>query len=288
MSQKVIEIKNLSFSYPDEREKAVKNVNLAVESGEWVAIMGASGSGKSTLCLTLNGIIPHSIRGELSGKVIIAGMDSRNHSIPELASKVGMVFQDPEAQLFSESVEHEVAFGPENLGLSRTEIEKRVNEALRFVGLLPMRDQPPFNLSYGQKQKLAIASALAMQPEVLVLDEPTSNLDGATSKNLYALIEQLHKDGLTVILVDHKSDEVALYADRIMVMLDGRVIGNGSPKEILSDEALTSRAHIKQPTVTRAWLRLASDGLFEHSDVPITLDRSYVKFREMFENGIDR
>ncbi|MBU7023801.1 MAG: ATP-binding cassette domain-containing protein [Theionarchaea archaeon] len=229
----MISVEDLSFQYSTGKSRVLRHINLVVPQGAYVALVGPSGSGKSTLCFTMNGIIPHSIAGILSGSVVVDSLNTREHHVYELAEKVGIVLQNPESQLFAMSVEEELAFGPENLGLSREEISARIEDALSIVGIAD-RERFPFSLSGGEKQKLAIASILTMNPSHLVLDEPTSQLDPRGRKSVYDVLNGLHSHGMSIILIEHNTEYVAEHAQQVLVVKDGAVVASGSPREVFS------------------------------------------------------
>ncbi|GAB6135639.1 energy-coupling factor ABC transporter ATP-binding protein [Thermococcus prieurii] len=234
----MIEVRKVTFRYPRSKRPALAGVSLKIGDGEFVGILGPSGSGKSTLALTLNGIIPNSIRGAFSGEVIVrdpkTGETFKTTETPvsKLSTLVGLVLQNPESQLFNMTVEDEVAFALENLGLPREEIAERVEWALKVVGLEGLENEFPPNLSGGEKQKLAIASVIAMKPNHLVLDEPTSQLDPKGKREVLRVIEELHRAGTTVVMVEHDSRFLFRKADRLVVLNGGRVILQGTPRDV--------------------------------------------------------
>ena len=257
----IIEIEDLSFTYSGSRRPALDHVDLSIAKGEFVILTGPSGCGKTTLCRCLNGLIPHFYSGDFKGRVIVAGLDTREYEIWELAQHVGLVFQNPENQLFCLTVEADVAFGPENLGLPREEIRKRVEWALKATRMWELRHRAPHELSGGQQQRAAIASVLAMRPEVLVLDEPTSFLDPAGAFELFSLVSELNERyGITVILVEHRLDMASAFSDRIIVMNKGRVALDGPPEEVLTDPR-ASKLGIGVPKVIKLYELLAEEGL---------------------------
>ncbi|UWG98482.1 energy-coupling factor transporter ATPase [Dehalobacter sp. DCM] len=227
----MIKIENLSFRYPTREEYALQNINLEIKKGEFVLLTGSTGCGKTTLLKCLNGIIPHESSGELGGNVWIDGMDTREQPINILAQKVGLVFQNPDEQLFSTRVLDEVAFGLENLCCPWEEMRARIEWALAKVGMAAYQNHSTNALSGGQKQRVAVASLLALQPEILVLDEPISQLDPSGAQGVLEVVKKLSDDGITIILVEHRIHEVAAWADRIVVMDKGRIELN-----ILSEE----------------------------------------------------
>ena len=233
MSDPAVSIKELIFRYRGEKKLALDGISLDISKGEFLVIMGASEAGKSTLATCFNGLIPHYMKGAIKGEVIILGTNTADSSVPQLAENVGIVFQDFEAQLFSTNVELEIAFGPENFAVPREEIGRRIEENLNYVGLEEFRNRPPFTLSGGQKQKLAIASVLAMRPTILVMDEPTTDLDPISKQGIFDITNQLRqRDDITLIVVEHETEET-LNADRIALIKDGKLVQVGSVEEIL-------------------------------------------------------
>ena len=243
-----VEVEDLWFTYPGSTEPTLRGINLRIERGSFTIIAGPSGCGKTTLCRCFNGLIPHFYGGTLRGRVLVNGIDVASRSTHELAREVGMVFQEPEDQLICLSVEREIAFGPENLGLPTEEVKSRVEEALKALRIEHLRDKAPFELSGGEQQKVAIAAALALKPSVLVLDEPTSNLDPVSALELTKALIELNEEGLTVILVEHRLDLVARYADQVVLMDRGAVVVQGDPREALSsEEALRLGVAVPKP-----------------------------------------
>ena len=235
MSDHAVHIKDLKFRYRGEKKLALDDITLDVSKGEFLVIMGASEAGKSTLSASLNGLIPHYMRGQLKGDVVVFDRNTKDFTIPQLAEEVGIVFQDFEAQLFSTNVELEIAFGPENFGVIHEEIKHRIDEYLKYVGLEEYRNRPPSTLSGGQKQKLAIASVLAMQPKLLVMDEPTTDLDPISKQAIFEITRKLRQsDDITLIVVEHETEEI-LNADRIVLIQDGKIIKIGPTREILQE-----------------------------------------------------
>jgi len=256
----VIQTKGLSYTYPSGTKRSIEDVSINIEKGEFTLITGPSGCGKTTLCRCFNGLIPHFYQGEMKGEVLVAGLNITEHPIYELAKHIGLVFQNPENQLFALSVEKDVAFGLENLGVPREEVRKKVDWALELTGIYGLRERAPHELSGGQQQRVAIASVLAMQPEVIVLDEPTSFLDPLSAKRIFEVIHHLNKNlGLTVILVEHRLDLTARYADHIIVMNEGKAVLDGDPHEILRSEE-TRLIGVGIPKATRLYQILQKTG----------------------------
>ncbi len=260
----VVETEDLSFKYRRAEEYAIKNINLKVRKGEFLGILGASGSGKSTLCLTLNGIIPNSIKGKFEGNVYVKGVSTREVSPAKLSTTVGLVLQNPESQLFNMTVEEEIAFGLENLGIEADEIRRRINWALKITGLQGLENEFPPNLSGGQKQRLAIASVLAMRPEIIVLDEPTAQLDPIGREQVLSLITLLNKEqGITIILVEHNTDYMLSFADRVIVMDRGEIIMEGKPEEVFEEAELLKSLGIRLPASIKIGAELKRRGILE-------------------------
>jgi energy-coupling factor transporter ATPase len=256
----VIETKSLTYTYPGASHPSISDVSMKVEKGEFVLITGPSGCGKTTLCRTFNGLIPHFYQGELKGEITVAGQDAAKHPTYEMAKHVGLVFQNPENQLFALSVEKDVAFGLENLGISREEMRKRVDWALNLTGIYDLRERSPHEMSGGQQQRVAIASVLAMQPEIIVLDEPTSFLDPLSAAKIFEVIHSFNKDlGITVVLVEHRLDLTAKYADHIIIMDEGKIRFDGATREVLSNEE-TRLIGVGIPKATLLYEMLKKDG----------------------------
>lgn len=215
-----LEIKDLYFSYG--QRPILKGVDLGIDKGEIITVIGLSGCGKSTLCYCICGIIPHVIEGELSGEVLLHGEEAKDRRLPELSLKVGIVFQNPETQLFSPTVEDEIAFGPENLCLSRQEISKRIDDSLSIVGMQDHRARHPHKLSGGEKQLIAIASVIAMQPDILIFDESLSQIDKQGSIRIKKVIRDLRDMGKSIMMVEHDLKNLDM-ADNVYLLDSGRV-----------------------------------------------------------------
>lgn len=258
----IIEVRALSYSYPDSTRPSIQDVNLTVDMGEFVLITGPSGCGKTTFCRCLNGLIPNSYGGTFNGNVIVDGLLTTEHQVFEIAQHVGLVFQNPENELFCTTVEREVAFGPENLALPRDEIRSRVEEALSVVGISQLLDKSPEELSGGEQQKVAIAALLAMKPRMLVLDEPTANLDPLSARSVLKILSSLNTDsGVTIILVEHRLEMVAHMANRCVIFDDGRLVLSGEPSDVLYSD-LVDRIGIGIPKAVQVAKRLALNSKF--------------------------
>ncbi|MEM3382432.1 MAG: energy-coupling factor transporter ATPase [Nitrososphaerales archaeon] len=272
MEKKIIEVKNLWYKYPKSDRPALQGINLYVKEGEFLAIMGPTGSGKTTLCLSFNGLVPQYFEGgEYSGKVIVNGLSASDTPAQNLALHVGMVFQDFESQIFGTIVEEDVAFGPSNLGLDRNEIMERVSQALLALRLKGYEKRETDSLSGGEKQRLALAGIFAMKAKILVLDEPTSQLDPFGREELFSAIKKLRENyKTTIIMVEHRSEEIAKYADRVIIMKNGNIALEGHPREVFSRPDLLDFG-VRPPQVCELAFSLIRKGFFPRF-FPITED----------------
>ena len=252
----LIEIQNVSYAYEDAAAKALNNVSLTINDGEFVAVVGHNGSGKSTLAKHLNALLLPT-----EGKVLVDGMDTADEADTlSIRQRVGMVFQNPDNQLVTTIVEEDVAFGPENIGVPGNEIRARVDRALAAVGMEKYAHSAPNMLSGGQKQRIAIAGMLAMQPKVLVLDEATAMLDPKGRRDIIDLVERLHKEnGITVVMITQYMEE-AIGADRVAVMSGGELILEGTPKEVFSQDELLHKHRLDVPVMQQLANRLNACG----------------------------
>jgi energy-coupling factor transporter ATP-binding protein EcfA2 len=283
----VLEVDGVRFAYRGHSALALDGIDLTVSSGELVVILGPSGAGKSTLCLCLNGLIPHVVRGELEGTVRVFGEDTTEHKVSELAGQVGLVFQDFEAQLFSTSVELEVAFGPENLAVPGEEIRTRVDEALRTVGLAGLERREPATLSGGQKQRLAIASVLALKPKVLVMDEPTTDLDPAGKESVFEVARRLRGQGATLVIVEHDTEEAAK-ADRVLVLVAGRIIAEGPPEDVLHRSEWLEERGVQPLGAVRLLDHLGGEPAFTDEEAALLLRRFRFQVPEPYWESLQR
>jgi len=280
----IIETRNLTYTYPSGTKASInEDISIKIEKGEFTLITGPSGCGKTTLCRCFNGLIPHFYQGDLKGEITVSGLNVNEHSIYELAKHVGLVFQNPENQLFALSVEKDVAFGLENLGVPREEMRKKVDWAMKLSGIYDLRERAPHELSGGQQQRAAIAAVLAMQPEVIVLDEPTSFLDPLGAKKIFEVIYELNRTlGITIVLVEHRLDLTAKYANHIIILDEGKVVLDGEPREILSSEE-TRLIGVGIPKATRLYHVLEKDGVKLGSTVPLSSDEMAALLKEKFK-----
>ena len=258
----IIEFENVHFTYPGDQMESLCGVDLKIEAGSFVAVLGHNGSGKSTLAKHMNGIL-----APTEGRVLVKGIDSADESrLIELRRKVGMVFQNPDNQIVANVVEDDVAFAPENLGVEPKEIRRRVDEALKLVDMYDKRRHAPHLLSGGQKQRVAIAGVIAMEPEIIVLDEPTAMLDPLGREEVISTVTRLCRDkGMTVVLITHHMDE-CVGADRLIVMSNGSIVADGRPPEVFADIELMEREGLTVPETTRLLYDLKQRGM----DLPLT------------------
>ena len=269
---KLIEVQDLSFKYAGGGDYAIKDISLEVHEGEFIVLAGRSGCGKTTLLRCMNGLIPHFYEGEFEGRVLVDGIDTRESSPHILSQIVGMVFQNPDNQLFALTVEADIAFALENLGLPREEIRDRVEWVLKLMKIEDLRERAPFELSGGQKQKVAIASILAMKPRILLLDEPTSSLDPLSAKNLIESIVELNrKERLAIIISEHRLNLLLPYADRLIIMDHGRKVYDDYPRKVMEKEVLMYG--VASPAVVEIAQRIMRGGgcrIFER--LPLSVD----------------
>jgi len=266
----IIETRNLTYTYPSAAKPSIVDVSIKVEKGEFVLITGPSGCGKTTLCRCFNGLVPHFYQGDLKGEITVAGEDVLKHHTYEMAKHVGLVFQNPENQLFALSIEKDVAFGLENNGVPREEIRKKVDWALNQTGIYDLRERSPHEISGGQQQRVAIAAVLAMEPEIIVLDEPTSFLDPLSAEKIFDVIYDLNRNqGITVILVEHRLDLTAKYTNHLIVMDEGKVRFEGNPREILNTEE-TRLIGVGIPKATLLYQMLKKEGLSVGDYAPLS------------------
>ena len=262
----------VSYIYPGSSEPVLKDISLEIYQGEFLGLIGPTGAGKTTLCLTLNGIVPQFYGGRFFGYVSVAGMDTLEHPVSRLARSVGAVFEDPEAQLIATSVENEIAFALENLCVPREEIIERIPRVLAAVRLEGTEKKHPHELSGGQKQRLAIAAALALQPDLLVLDEPTSQLDPVGSQEVFATVSELNRElGVTIVMASHAAEEMAEFTDRIALLSQGRTIATGTPDEIYSQIELLEKHALRPPQVALTFYRICQS-VIPVNKVPVTLN----------------
>ncbi len=271
----IIEVDNVYYTYKDGTE-ALRGLSLCIEAGEKVALLGPNGAGKSTLLLHFNGInLPR------RGRVTVLGREVNSKSEKWVRSRVGLVFQDPDDQVFSSTVWEDVAFGPQNMGLDRREIERRVGDALEAVGMQDYRQRPPYHLSYGQKKRVAIAGILAMLPEIIVLDEPMAFLDPRGKDTLAEILNRLHTGGRTIVIATHDVDFAAEWADRVIIVKDGKTLAQGG-RELLQDPGLMEEAQLRFPVVSKVFSCVPELNV---KPLPLTVDQAVDIIRKLINNG---
>ena len=270
-----IAVQHLKYRYPLTDELALRDISFTVGEGEFIGIIGQNGAGKSTLCQALCGIIPSFYKGAYGGKVLIDGEEAAKTPVAELCRNVGIVFQNPFSQVTGSklTVYEEIAFGLENLGLPREEMVRRIDHALELLDIQALREQNPFDLSGGQMQRMAIAGIIAMEPQVIILDEPTSQLDPQGSEEVFRAVQKLCLQGITILMVEHKMEKIAAYSDRVMLMDKGEIVGFDTPQKIFSLDCLEA-CGVQPPAFTQICrglgLRNGDTGLY-----PVTLEEAH-------------
>lgn len=251
VSEEALVFDGVGYAYEESPREAVSDITLSVGEGEWVGVTGPTNAGKSTLCLLAIGLAPHFFGGQLRGTVTALGKDSREVNVIERSSDIGLLFQNPFTQISGarERVDDEVAFGPECHGVSRDEVAERVEEAMGLVGISELASRNPFDLSGGQLQRLALAGLLAMRPRVLLLDEPTSQLDPAGTAGIFEVLSDLHQRGITIVMVEHRLEALCELCPRIIAMAGGRIIADGPPESVFNRDIVMSR--VGPPVFTR-------------------------------------
>jgi energy-coupling factor transport system ATP-binding protein len=268
----MISVKNLGFVYQGGKTAALDGINIEIPDGDFVGITGTSGAGKTTFTFALNGIIPQKIKGDFYGAVTVDGVDTAEHPAEEFARKVGQVFQDIDSQMVASVVEDEILFGLENFGVPHDEIGLRVDKVLKELGIEDLRDREISSLSGGQKQKVAIASMLALEPEVIVLDEPTGELDPESSREIFKILTALNRDkGITVIIVEQKIMLLCEYVKHMMVLDKGKIAFYGTPKDMASSIDTFKDLGINVPRVTELSAALISEKIYD-GEVTLTVD----------------
>ena len=272
-------LENVSYKYPLEDREILKNINLDIKKGEFWAVIGKNGSGKTTLCNVLRRFVPDFYKGELKGRITLEGKELKDYSAKEIVQKVGFVFQNPFTQIsgVKETVFEEIAFGLENLALDAEYIRKRVEETLKLLHIEELRDKNPYELSGGQGQKVALASIIAMDPEIMVIDEPTSQLDPKGTEEIFEIIDILKKEGKTIILVEHKLELIAEYAEKVMVLDEGEMILSGNTEDVLKNKILIEK-EIGIPQYAALAYRLMDEGKVKFEEIPITKEKAVEVF----------
>ena len=282
----IVNLQNVTYKYPLTDTPVLQSIDLQVDEGEFVALVGPNGAGKSTLCYTLAGFVPHFFKGELTGTVEVAGNESQNSTLSEWVMNVGLAFQNPFNQISGAkyTVFEELAFGLENIGVPRQEMIQRVEEAMKLTGISELADRSPYSLSGGQQQRVALTSILVMQPRVLVLDEPTSQMDPIGTREVFGVIRSMAERGMTVILAEHKVEWIAQFADRVIALNDGRILLDGTPADVLTSPLLPENG-FGVSRYTSAARKAKELGLWKQQKLPVTLDEAVEGFRSPLPNG---
>jgi energy-coupling factor transporter ATP-binding protein EcfA2 len=275
----IVNLNNVTYKYPLTDSPVLQSISLQVEEGEFVAVVGPNGAGKSTLCYTVAGFVPHFFKGELTGTVEVDGKDLHQSTLDEWVLNVGLAFQNPFNQISGAkyTVFEELAFGLENIGVPREEMMSRVEAAMKLTGISDLADRSPYSLSGGQQQRVALTSILVMQPKVLVLDEPTSQMDPIGTREVFSVIRTLAEQGMTVLLVEHKVEWIAEFADRVIALHEGQILLEGNPSEVLTSDLLPEKGFgiSRYTSVARRAKKL---GLWKKENLPVTLDEAVEGF----------
>lgn len=279
----IVQLRNVTYSYPVTSTQALRRVDLVIDEGEVVGVVGPSGSGKSTLCHVIAGFVPHFHGGTLEGDVVVDGVRSDDAELHEMTSRVGLVFQNPFTQMSGSkyTVREELAFGLENLGVERNEMLERIEKAAADTRIENILDRSPYATSGGQQQRVALASILVMQPKILVLDEPTSQLDPAGTREVFGIISRLADAGMTVVIVEHKMEWMAQVTDRVVALLNGSIHTAGPPSDVLVDDTL-AEAGMSTSRYTSIARAARSSGLWPKDlRLPLTLAESRTGFKKL-------
>ncbi|ADY57355.1 Phosphonate-transporting ATPase [Syntrophobotulus glycolicus DSM 8271] len=281
----MIDVQDLSFSYQGSAGKALDGLRLKVEKGQFYGIAGPAGAGKSTFAMCLNGAVPRLIEGDFSGQIYIAGKNIMETPVDQLCSVTGSVFQDVESQLVSSVVEDEIVFGMENLSFSKEEMDVRIAESLAAVGISNLRQANIWSLSGGQKQRVAIASALALRPQLLIMDEPTSELDPQASLELFHVLTSLNrKHGMTIVVIEQKLDLLFRFCDRLAIMDKGSVVLEGGSRDVLEKQDILEEIGLQVPPAARLFFLLKRVGV-HHSSIPVSEEEACGILAEILDKG---
>lgn len=268
-------IENVNYKYPLENKQVLKNINIEIKKGEFWAVIGKNGSGKTTFCNMLRRFVPDFYKGELTGKITLEDKELKDYSQKELVQKIGFVFQNPFTQIsgVKDTVFEEIAYGLENLGLEKEEIISKVEKILKLLEIEKLRERNPYDLSGGQKQRVALASIIAMNPDILVIDEPTSQLDPKGTEDIFKIINLMANEGKTIILVEHKLELIAEYAQNILVLDEGEIILSGKAEEVLNNKILLEK-EIGMTQYSILAYELEKARKVELKEIPITKEKT--------------
>ena len=269
-----LKLENVNYKYPLEEKNTLQNINIEIKKGEFWAVIGKNGSGKTTLCNILRRFVPDFYKGELTGKITLEGKELKDYSQKEIVQKIGFVFQNPFTQIsgVKNTVFEEIAYGLENLGIERETIISEVEKILKLLEIEKLRDKNPYNLSGGQKQRVALASIIAMNPDILVIDEPTSQLDPKGTEDIFKIINLMANEGKTIILVEHKLELIAEYAENILVLDEGEIILSGKANEVLNNKILLEK-EIGMTQYSMLAYELEKAGKAKFEEIPITKEK---------------
>ena len=269
-----LKLENVNYKYPLEEKNTLQNINIEIKKGEFWAVIGKNGSGKTTLCNILRRFAPDFYKGELTGKITLEGKELKDYSQKEIVQKIGFVFQNPFTQIsgVKNTVFEEIAYGLENLGIERETIISEVEKILKLLEIEKLRDKNPYNLSGGQKQRVALASIIAMNPDILVIDEPTSQLDPKGTEDIFKIINLMANEGKTIILVEHKLELIAEYAENILVLDEGEIILSGKANEVLNNKILLEK-EIGMTQYSMLAYELEKAGKAKFEEIPITKEK---------------
>jgi cobalt/nickel transport system ATP-binding protein len=275
MTEHVVSVNDVKFSY-QPNDNAINGVSFAVGQGERVAILGPNGSGKSTLILLIAGLLVPQ-----KGDIKVFGEKTTSKNFHKFRSRIGIVFQDPDDQLFTQSVIEDVEYGPNNLKLPDEDIKQRSREVLEKIGIYHLKDRPPHRLSFGEKKKASLATALVLKPELLILDEPTANLDLASRRGLLNMLNDLNREGTTVLVSTHDVEALPELAERVMVISHGALLGEGVTSEVLQNSTLLGAAGLEPPAIAKLFSELRAGGYVK--EIPITINEGVRELRELLE-----
>ncbi|MBK9781678.1 MAG: ABC transporter ATP-binding protein [Anaerolineales bacterium] len=276
-----VNLQNVTYKYPLTKEPVLQNLSLQIQEGEFVSVIGPNGAGKSTLCYALAGFVPHFFKGEISGEIEVDGKLSSKSTLDTWVLNVGLAFQNPFNQISGAkyTVFEEIAFGLENIGVPRDEMKKRVEDAMSLTGISELADRSPYSLSGGQQQRVALTSILVMRPRLLVLDEPTSQMDPIGTREVFGVVRKMAEEGMTVVMVEHKVEWIAEFADRVIALKEGQILMEGKPNEVLTSDLLTENGFgVSRYTSTAREAK--KQGLWKKQNLPVTLDEAVEGFKK--------
>jgi len=275
-----VNLQNVTYKYPLTEKPVLQNLSLQIQEGEFVSVIGPNGAGKSTLCYALAGFVPHFFKGEINGEIEVDGKKSSQSTLDEWVLNVGLAFQNPFNQISGAkyTVFEEIAFGLENIGVPRDEMKKRVEDAMSLTGISDLADRSPYSLSGGQQQRVALTSILVMRPRLLVLDEPTSQMDPIGTREVFGVVRKMAEEGMTVVMVEHKVEWIANFADRVIALKEGQILLEGTPSEVLTSDILVENGFgvSRYTSVAR---EAKKQGLWKKEKLPVTLIEAMEGFK---------